>query len=104
MFSFGPLYPILMQQREFSEACRFEVPQPLLLQTGHGIDVGEKLREFNSDSPISNFMRRKSFWSFIWNSQILVSELLLHSPSQKKGVSSAHVGTSLFFFSFFPVV
>lgn len=45
MFSFGPLYSILMQQREFLEACKFEVPQPLLLQTGHGIDVGEKLRE-----------------------------------------------------------
>ncbi|KAK4826394.1 hypothetical protein QYF61_008065 [Mycteria americana] len=41
MFSFGPLYPIVIQQRELLEACEFEVPQPLLLQTGRDIDVAE---------------------------------------------------------------
>lgn len=53
MFSFGPLYPIVIQQSEFLEACEFEVPWPLLLQTGRDIGVGEKLREQVHSFPIS---------------------------------------------------
>ena len=45
----------------------------------HGWEMKER------HSLTSSFVRRKSFWSFIWNNQILVSVLLLHSPSQKKG-------------------
>lgn len=53
MFSFVAPYPVVIQQTEFVEACEFEVPWPLLLQTGQDIDVGEKLREQIHSFPIS---------------------------------------------------
>lgn len=52
MFSFVAPYPVVIQQTESVEACDFEVPQPLLLQTGQDIDVGEKLREQFHSFPI----------------------------------------------------